>query len=50
MMELKESSLYTGISSGGLSFPDCSQATPCLLLFFPLNYYFFVFVSVNTSV
>lgn len=50
LMELKESSLYTGISYGSLSFPDCSHSTPYLLSFFLLSYYFFVFVPINTSV
>lgn len=43
MMELKESSLYTGISSGGLSFPDCSQSTPCLFFFHSTTTFLYLF-------
>lgn len=34
LMEVRESSLNTGIFYIGLSLPDCSHSTPCLLSFF----------------
>lgn len=48
-MELKESSLYTGISCDGSLFPDCSHGAPYLLPTDLFSTTFFVFLPVNAS-
>lgn len=49
LMEMKESSLNTGIFSVGLSFPDYSHSTPAYY-FFLLSYFKKKFVPINMSV